>query len=106
MNKKNKGAGGFPTLIIIVLVIGLYWFWSQISIQQNSLSDKEFTDALKAGEVVSDVVEQSKAVPTGRLELEMADGSMKYVSVTDVNEAQDVLEEAGIEDGGYRDRPQ
>ena len=106
MNKKNKGAGGFPTLIIIVLVIGLYWFWSQISIQQNSLSDKEFTDALKAGEVVSVVVEQSKAVPTGRLELEMADGSMKYVSVTDVNEAQDVLEEAGIEDVEVEDVPE
>ncbi len=106
MNKKNKGAGGFPTLIIIVLVIGLYWFWSQISIQQNSLSYKEFTDALNAGEVVSVVVEQSKAVPTGRLELEMADGSMKYVSVTDVNEAQDVLEEAGIKDVEVEDVPE
>ena len=96
MNKKNKGAGGFPTLIIIVLILGLYWFWSHISIQQNSLSYKEFTDALKAGEVVSVVVEQSKAVPTGSLELQMADGSMKFVSVSDVNEAQDVLKEAGI----------
>ena len=106
MNKKNKGAGSFPTLIIIVLVIGLYWFWSQISIQQNSLSYKEFTDALKAGEVVSVVVEQSKAVPTGSLELEMADGSMKYVSVSDVNEAQDVLKEAGIEDVEVKDVPE
>ena len=106
MNKKNKGAGGFPTLIIIVLILGLYWFWSHISIQQNSLSYKEFTDALKAGEVVSVVVEQSKAVPTGSLELEMADGSMKFVSVSDVNEAQDVLKEAGIEDVEVEDVPE
>ena len=106
MNKKNKGAGGFPTLIIIVLVIGLYWFWSQISIQQNSLSYKEFTDALKAGEVVSVVVEQSKAVPTGSLELAMADGSMKYVSVSDVNEAQDILKQAGVEAVQVEDVPE
>ena len=106
MNKKNKGAGGFPTLIIIVLILGLYWFWSHISIQQNSLSYKEFTDALKAGEVVSVVVEQSKAVPTGSLELQMADGSMKFVSVSDVNEAQDVLKEAGIEDVEVEDVPE
>ena len=106
MNKKNKGAGGFPALIIIVLILGLYWFWSHISIQQNSLSYKEFTDALKAGEVVSVVVEQSKAVPTGSLELQMADGSMKFVSVSDVNEAQDVLKEAGIEDVEVEDVPE
>ena len=96
MNKKNKGAGGFPTLIIIVLVVALYLFYSQFNMQQNSLSYKEFTEALNAGEVVSVVVEQSKAVPTGSLELEMADGTRKFVSVSDVNEAQDVLEEAGI----------
>ena len=92
MNKKSKGAGGFPTLLIIVFVFGLYWFISQMNIQQNSFSYKEFTDALKAGEVVSVIVEQSKAVPTGSLELELTDGDVKYVNVSDVNEAQDVLE--------------
>ena len=69
MIKKGKGAGGFPTLLIIVFIFGLYWFVSQMNIQQNSFTYKEFTDALKAGEVVSVVVVLSKAVPTGRLEL-------------------------------------
>ena len=106
MNKKNKGAGGFPTLIIIVLVVALYLFYSQFNMQQNSLSYKEFTEALNAGEVVSVVVEQSKAVPTGSLELEMADGTRKFVSVSDVNEAQDVLEEAGITEVEVKDVPE
>ena len=82
MIKKSKGAGGFPTLLIIVFIFGLYWFVSQMNIQQNSFTHKEFTDALKAGEVVSVVVEQSKAVPTGSLELKLKDGDMKYVNVS------------------------
>ena len=106
MNKKSKGAGGFPTLLIIVFVFGLYWFISQMNIQQNSFSYKEFTDALKAGEVVSVIVEQSKAVPTGSLELKLTDGDVKYVNVSDVNEAQDVLEEAGITEIDVRDVPE
>ncbi len=106
MNKKSKSAGGFPTLLIIVFVFGLYWFVSQMNIQQNSFTYKEFTDALKAGEVVSVVVEQSKAVPTGSLELKLKDGDMKYVNVSDVNEAQDVLEEAGITEIDVRDVPE
>ena len=106
MIKKSKGAGGFPTLLIIVFIFGLYWFVSQMNIQQNSFTYKEFTDALKAGEVVSVVVEQSKAVPTGSLELKLKDGDMKYVNVSDVNEAQDVLEEAGITEIDVRDVPE
>ena len=106
MNKKSKGAGGFPTLLIIVFVFGLYWFVSQMNIQQNSFTYKEFTDALKAGEVVSVEVEQSKAVPTGSLELRLKGGDVKYVNVSDVNEAQDVLEEAGITEIDVRDVPE
>ena len=77
-----------------------------MNIQQNSFTYKEFTDALKAGEVVSVVVEQSKAVPTGSLELKLKGGDIKYVNVSDVNEAQDVLEEAGITEIDVRDVPE
>ena len=77
-----------------------------MTIQQNSYTYKEFTKALEAGEVVSVVVEQSKAVPTGSLELKLKDGSMKYVNVSDVNEAQDVLENAGITEINVKDVPE
>ena len=106
MNKKNKGAGGFPTLIVILFVFALYWIVSQMSIQQNSYTYKEFVQAMEAGEVVSVVVEQNKAVPTGSLELTMKDGNVKYVNVSDVNEVQDVLKEAGITDIEVQDVPE
>ena len=106
MNKKNKGVGGFPTLIIILFVFALYWFVSQMSLQQNSYTYKQFIQAMEAGEVTSVVVEQNKAVPTGSLELKLKDGSIKYVNVTDVNEAQSMMKEAGIMDIEVQDVPE
>lgn len=106
MNKKNKSGGGFPTLIIILFVIGLYLFWNQMNMQQNSYTYREFVEVVENGEIRSVVVEQSKAVPTGRLELKLKDGSEKYVSVTDVNEAQDFLESAGIMNVTVNDVPE
>lgn len=106
MNKKNKSAGGFSTLLIILLVFVVYWFFSQMNIQQNSYSYKEFMAAAEAGEIQSVIVEQSKAVPTGRLELELTDGSEKYVNVSDVNEAQNVLKSVGITDVIVNDVPE
>ena len=106
MNKKNKGVGGFPTLIIILFVFALYWIVSQMSLQQNSYTYKQFIQAVETGEVTSVVVEQNKAVPTGSLELTLKDGSIKYVNVSDVNEAQRIIKEAGIMDIEVQDVPE
>ena len=105
MNKKNKGVGGFSTLIIILFVFALYWFVGQMSMQQNSYTYKQFIQSVEAGEVVSVSIEQNKAVPTGSLELKLADGSVKHVNVSDVNDAQDVLKDAGITDIDVKDVP-
>ena len=106
MNKKNKGSGGFPTLLIILFVFILYWVVSRMSLQQNSYTYKEFVAAVEADEVVSVVVEQNKAVPTGSLKLTLKDESIKYVNVSDVNEAQDILKEAEITDIQVQDVPE
>ena len=106
MNKKNKGVGGFPTFIIILFVFALYWIVSQMSLQQNSYTYKQFMQAVEAGEVTSVVVEQNKAVPTGSLELTLEDGSIKHVNVTDVNDAQSIMKEAGILDIEVEDVPE
>ena len=98
MNQKNKKAGRFPLLFILLFVFLLYWIADEVNIQQNSYTYKEFIEAVEAGEVVSAVIEQDKAVPTGCLEIELKDGSVKYVNVTDVNEAQAILKNAGIVD--------
>lgn len=106
MNKKNKGAGGFSTLLIILLVFSVYWMFSSLSLKQNSYTYKEFLHAVEAGEIISVSVEQNKAVPTGSLELTLKDETVKYVNVSDVNEAQNILKEAGITDIDVEDVPE
>ena len=77
-----------------------------MSIQQNTYTYKQFVQSVEAGEVVSVEVEQNKAVPTGSLKLKMSDGSIKMVNVSDVNDAQAVLKNAGITDIEVKDVPE
>ena len=84
-------------LFIVMLVAIVYWFVAQMSLQQNSYSYQEFMDALNQGQIQSVVIEQNKAVPTGTLELSVeGEDGVRYLSVTDVNEAQEILKEAGV----------
>ena len=100
MNKKGRGigVGRFSTLIIVLFVLGLYYVVGQMAMQQQSYTYEDFIEAVEQGQVQSVVIEQDKAVPTGSLELTMENGDSKYVNVSDVNEAQEILKKAGITD--------
>ena len=98
MNKKNKAMGGVSPFIIIAIVFLIYWFVFQMGMSGNSWTYEEFTKALGENKIESVVVEQSKAVPTGSLEITLTDGQEKYLNVSDVNEVQDLLKESGVTD--------
>ena len=98
MNKKGRGIGRFSTLIIVLFVLGLYYVVGQMAMQQQSYTYEDFIEAVEQGEVQSVVIEQDKAVPTGSLELTLESGDSKYVNVSDVNEAQEILKDAGVTD--------
>ena len=98
MNKKGRGIGRFSTLIIVLFVLGLYYVVGQMAMVQQSYTYEEFVTAVKHDEIEAVVIEQNKAVPTGTLELVLENGSTKYVNVTDVNEAQELLKDAGVTD--------
>ncbi len=99
MNKKSKVMGGFSPFVIMLFVLILYWFVFRIGANRNSMTYEEFTKALEENRIESVVVEQDKAVPTGQLEIQFKDknAEKKYLNVSDVNEAQELLEKAGIE---------
>ena len=98
MNKKGRGIGRFSTLIIVLFVLGLYYVVGQMAMQQQSYTYEDFIEAVEQGTVQSVVIEQDKAVPTGSLELTLESGDSKYVNVSDVNEAQEILKKAGVTD--------
>ena len=98
MKQKNRGFGGFSTLLIILFVLGLYWFVGQMGTQEKNITYQYFLDALEKGTIEAVVIEQDKAVPTGHLCIEIEDeDSVKALNVSDVNEIQDLLSKAGVE---------
>ena len=80
-------------------ILVLYWFVFGMSASKNMMTYGEFTKALKEEQIESVIIEQNKAVPTGQLEIRFKDADVddQYLNVSDVNEAQELLENAGVE---------
>ncbi len=80
-------------------ILVLYWFVFGMSASKNMMTYGEFTKALKEEQIESVMIEQNKAVPTGQLEIRFKDADVddQYLNVSDVNEAQELLENAGVE---------
>ena len=99
LSKKNKGIGGVSPIILMLGILVLYWFVFGMSASKNMMTYGEFTKALKEEQIESVIIEQNKAVPTGQLEIRFKDADVddRYLNVSDVNEAQELLENAGVE---------
>ncbi len=97
-HKKNRGMGGTTFLFIVVIVALVYWLTSQASLKARELTYEQFYQVLQNEEIASVVIEQNKAVPTGRLVIKLTDedAGEYYLSVSDVNEMQKQLVEAGV----------
>lgn len=107
MKQKGRGIGGFSTLIIILFVLGLYWFFGQIGQQQRSITNEEFLRAIQEKRIEAVVIVQDKAVPTGSLEIYLeGEEDIKVLQVSDVNAAQETLATAGIDNVEIIDVPE
>ena len=104
MNNKNKAMGSATSFImILVLVILSYWFVFHNDFNSDDFTYKDFIQAVENDQVDSVVINQNKAVPTGTIEVtfkEDASGKEKVeeLAVSNVNDVQDVLDEAGMRD--------
>ncbi len=98
MEKKKRGIGGLSTFIIIAALLFLPGLLRQMGLQQKNYTYQEFREAVEEKAIDSIVIEQKKAVPTGTLKIKLIDEteSVKYLNVSDVNEVQDMLKEAGF----------
>ena len=97
MNKK-RGIGGASTFLVVALVLLIYYVMNFLSVGQRNYTYKEFTQAIETDAVKSIVIEQKKAVPTGTLRITLKDKeeNTKYLNVSNVNEVQELLKEAGF----------
>ena len=89
--------------MFIVIVAAVLWMASQLQMHQQEMTWSEFVSEVEAGNVTDVYIEQSRAVPTGTVTLELKDdSSTRKVNVSNVEEVEDFCEENELE---YRVEP-
>jgi len=107
LNNKNKGFGGFYTLMILIMAIFVLWFMREANVYRNTYTFEEFRRAVQTDKVESVWIEQNKAVPTGSVEITLKEGDeLRYLNVSDVNDVQKMLDEEGFTNIYLQEIPQ
>ncbi|WP_423230179.1 ATP-dependent zinc metalloprotease FtsH [Eubacterium oxidoreducens] len=96
MLKKNRASGlGLYLILIAIVIIAWYAVTSGKGVD-TSYTYANFKEAVLNNEIVTVTVEQNNEVPTGQLVLVFNDGSTKTIATSDVNEAEELLEENDV----------
>lgn len=103
MNKQS-GRIGLCLVLIVMLVSGYFYLNGQVA-AQSDYSMETMRQAAEDGKVSSAEIYQNREVPTGSVVADIEGEGQKKVYVTDVNEAQEILESYGI-DPEVNDVPQ
>ena len=100
-DRRNRGLNGLTLMLFVIALFAILWFTNQIDQREKEISYKEFCSLIEDGEAANVLVVQNKSVPTGRVDVEVKqdveDGSVRSLSVSDVNEIQQYLKEQGVE---------
>ena len=93
--KKQPSRIGLYLILIALLVGGYFYLNSQVS-GQNDYTIEALEQAAEEGRVNDAVIYQNREVPTGSVAADIENEGQKRVYVTDVKEAQEMLEENNI----------
>ena len=94
MNKQPSRIGLY--LILIALLVGGYFYLNSQVSGQNDYTIEALEQAAEEGRVNDTVIYQNREVPTGSVAADIENEGQKRVYVTDVKEAQEMLEENNI----------
>ena len=89
MNRNAKGLILYPVAILMIFLLVLT-FRDRLE-ESQTWNDRQLESALEEDEVAAVVITQNKEVPTGVLRVTLKDGDVKYVNVSDVNDAKDMI---------------
>ena len=94
MNSRQFRVSG---LSMLLLMIALLFFarWIANMDMGNVYTYDQFETDVENGQVVSAVIQQSEAVPTGTVRLTMKDGAERQINVPDTVEARELLQQSG-----------
>ena len=105
MNNKKGGMRGIGAYVIIVIAIVCIWYWLSEGSTSNSYTQQQFEKDLSADKIEKVKVIQNREVPTGSLEVSYKDGSSSVLYVTDVNDIENTMTDAGYTDYTVADVP-
>ena len=91
--------------MIIVIAIVCIWYWLSEGSTSNSYTQQQFEKDLSADKIENVKVIQNREVPTGSLEVSYKDGSSSVLYVTDVNDIENTMTDAGYTDYTVADVP-
>ena len=94
MNKQPSRIGLY--LILIAMLVGGYFYLNSQVSGQNDYTIEALEQAAEGGRVNDAVIYQNREVPTGSVAADIENEGQKRVYVTDVKEAQEMLEENNI----------
>ena len=89
LNRNAKGLILYPVAILMIFLLVLT-FRDRLE-ESQTWNDRQLESALEEDEVAAGVITQNKEVPTGVLRVTLKDGDVKYVNVSDVNDAKDMI---------------
>lgn len=95
MNNRQFRISGVYFVFLLVLVY-LFSTYVKRMDMENLYTYQQFETAVENGEVVSAVISQSEATPTGTVRLTLKDGSRQDVNVADTTEARELLESENV----------
>ena len=96
---------GIGAYVIIVIAIVCIWYWLSEGSTSNSYTQQQFEKDLSADKIEKVKVIQNREVPTGSLEVSYKDGSSSVLYVTDVNDIENTMTDAGYTDYTVADVP-
>ncbi|MCI8598860.1 MAG: ATP-dependent zinc metalloprotease FtsH [Lachnospiraceae bacterium] len=95
MNNRQFRVSIFYLILFVMIGFLLTDFAKRLEME-NLYTYSQFKDDVASGEVISAVISQSEATPTGTVKLTMKNGSKPNVNVPDTVEARDILQSQGV----------
>lgn len=104
MNKQSRGIGLYLAFAAL-LVLGFMYMSNRMQ-TQDSYTWQKFQQDVEAGNVVEAEISQNRQTPTGRVTVGLKTGEQHTLAVTDVNEVEEIFQEAGVTNYRVNDVPQ
>ena len=95
MNKQS-GRIGLYLVLIVALIAGYLYLNNQVAVQSD-YTYGQLEQAVTDGKVTSATIHQNSEVPTGSVIVNISGEGQKRIYVADVNEAEQLLRESGLD---------